>query len=94
LIAFQCYRKAETGEVKEYWMTRGMHSISKMELWAKECKWNFENKLMWLNAERNYASANCPRRKRNIIMQCHLLITTVFFLRRLLLVSWLAVSIP
>ena len=40
---------------EQFWMDRAAHAIQKMELWAVECVWNFENKLFLLQAERHYA---------------------------------------
>lgn len=63
LIAFDCFRKSQsqqseiTGNTSpDYWLGVGMRSISKFETWSMECKWNFQNKLLLLQAEHQFSS--------------------------------------
>jgi len=51
LVAFQCFR--ETND--RYWMDQGMKAIKVMEIWTNECNWNFENKMLLLNAEYHFS---------------------------------------
>jgi len=39
----------------QFWLDRATHAISKLETWAAESAWNFENKLYLLQAESHYA---------------------------------------
>ena len=51
LVAFNYFRETKD----QYWMNLGTVAIKEMEAWAKECKWNFENKLLLLNAEYHFS---------------------------------------
>lgn len=54
LIAFHCCRDS----LDRCWINIGNSSIAKMESWSDGCKWNFENKLLLLQAESDYALGN------------------------------------
>jgi predicted ATPase len=54
LIAFHCFRESQD----RCWINIGNSSIAKMESWSHGCKWNFENKLLLLQAESHYALGN------------------------------------
>ena len=51
LIAFECFRRTHD----QYWEEIGRRSISKFEIWTNECEWNFENKLLLLQAEQQFS---------------------------------------
>ena len=51
LVAFNIFRETKD----QYWMNLGTLAIKEIEVWAKECKWNFENKLLLLNAEYHFS---------------------------------------
>lgn len=51
LISLHFYRENRD----QFWLDRATHSISKLETWAAESVWNFENKLCLLQAENHYA---------------------------------------
>ena len=51
LVAFNLFRETQD----QYWMNLGKDTISQMETWMNECKWNFENKLLLLNAEYHFS---------------------------------------
>jgi len=51
LVAFHCFRETQDN----YWMDRGMNVMREMEILTKECKWNFENKMLLLNAEYHFS---------------------------------------
>ena len=52
LIAFDCLRNMQKErKSSEYWTSVAEHSMSKFETWANESKWNFQNKLLLLQAE-------------------------------------------
>lgn len=55
LIAMHCLRETNNDQ---YWMDIALHAIRVTEDWAKECKWNFENKAHLLKAEYNFALGN------------------------------------
>mmetsp|Transcript_19347 Transcript_19347/g.27551 ORF Transcript_19347/g.27551 Transcript_19347/m.27551 type:complete len:362 (+) Transcript_19347:2-1087(+) len=50
LISLHFYRENRD----QFWLDRATHSISKLETWAAESVWNFENKLCLLQAEHHY----------------------------------------
>jgi len=54
LIAFNCYRKTQD----QFWMDIGAQSVSKFEKWTNECEWNFQNKLLLLQAEQHFSAGN------------------------------------
>lgn len=55
LVAFQVYR--ETGDAM--WLERGRKCKSDMKLWAEHGSlWNFQHKLMLLEAEDHYSNGN------------------------------------
>ena len=51
LLSLHYYRESQD----KFWMDRAEHAIQKMEVWTAESVWNFENKLLLLQAERHYA---------------------------------------
>lgn len=51
LVAFHCFRETQD----QYWMNLGKDAIREMGIWLKESKWNFENKLLLLNAEYHFS---------------------------------------
>lgn len=59
LIAFHCFRNTQD----EYWKEIGLRSISKFEKWNNECQWNFENKLLLLQAEQHFAIGDTSKAK-------------------------------
>eukprot|EP00984_Skeletonema_dohrnii_P029809 scaffold20692_cov67-Skeletonema_dohrnii-CCMP3373.AAC.1 len=57
LLSLHYYR----GSRDKFWMDRAEHAIQKMEVWTAESVWNFENKLLLLQAERHYAFGEMDR---------------------------------
>lgn len=51
LVSLHFYRETHD----QFWLDRATHAISKLEAWAAESVWNFENKLFLLQAENHYA---------------------------------------
>jgi len=51
LISLHFYRENHD----QFWLDIATHSISKLETWVAESVWNFENKLLLLQAENHYA---------------------------------------
>ena len=51
MISLHFYRESQD----QFWMDRATHAIKKMETWTAASEWNFENKLLLLQAESNYA---------------------------------------
>ncbi|KAK1736831.1 putative AAA ATPase [Skeletonema marinoi] len=51
LLSLHYYRESRD----QFWLDRAAHAIQKMEVWTAESVWNFENKLLLLQAERHYA---------------------------------------
>eukprot|EP00984_Skeletonema_dohrnii_P030979 scaffold22928_cov157-Skeletonema_dohrnii-CCMP3373.AAC.1 len=57
LLSLHYYRESRD----QFWMDRAEHAIQKMEVWTVESVWNFENKLLLLQAERHYAFGEMDR---------------------------------
>jgi ATP-dependent RNA helicase DDX31/DBP7 len=49
LVALNYLRHSQTQE--KYWMDIAIEAIQRMDKWALDCKWTFENKALLLNAE-------------------------------------------
>ena len=57
LLSLHFYRESRD----QFWLDRAAHAIQKMEVWTAESVWNFENKLLLLQAERHYAFGEMDR---------------------------------
>ena len=51
LAAFQLARQS-SHEIKTKWIECGESALAKMTCWANHCQWNFENKMLLLQAEK------------------------------------------
>ncbi|KAL3804648.1 hypothetical protein HJC23_008463 [Cyclotella cryptica] len=51
LIAFHYYRKTKDS----YWLDRATYTVKRLEAWNNECQWNFQNKLLLLQAEHSFS---------------------------------------
>jgi hypothetical protein len=52
LLSFELARRAKDQDAL-IWMAKGESVLEKMKCWNKSCSWNFENKMLLLEAERS-----------------------------------------
>ncbi|KAL7548735.1 hypothetical protein ACHAWF_012024, partial [Thalassiosira exigua] len=57
LIAFDRYRSS----LESYWLEIGLRSMARLEKWAEECEWNFQNKMLLLQAEHRFATGDIEK---------------------------------
>jgi len=53
LASFQLARRT-SDETKTKWIGKGVSALVKMQCWTNHCQWNFENKMLLLEAEKMY----------------------------------------
>eukprot|EP00804_Cyclotella_cryptica_P005749 CCRYP_000087-RD/>CCRYP_000087-RD protein AED:0.03 eAED:0.03 QI:330/1/1/1/0.87/0.77/9/489/1372 len=62
LIAFHYYRKTQDS----YWLDRATYTIRRLEAWNTECQWNFQNKLLLLQAEHSFSIGGTVSRTQQL----------------------------
>merc|ERR1712216_16786 len=50
-MGFQLARQT-SNETKNKWISKGLSALTTMQCWANHCSWNFENKMLLLEAEK------------------------------------------
>jgi len=53
LLSFQLARQT-SNETRTKWITKGAAVLENMQCWTKHCPWNFQNKMLLLEAEKMY----------------------------------------